>query len=204
MNIIPGLTVVALACPLALSAQTVTTITFDDLNPGVGNAFAPIPDGYTGLQWNGFLVLDVPLQLQLNHSAGGAANGLVSGNNVAVNGAGVPASVSGAPFNLNSAYLTAVWNNGLAVEVQGFVGTTLTYDNTYILNTTGSTFINFNYLDVDEVNFISSGGVDAGYGGHGTHFAMDNLTISTVPEPTTSALAGLGGLSLLLYRRRRA
>jgi hypothetical protein len=30
-----------------------------------------------------------------------------------------------------------------------------------------------------------------------------NLIPTTVPEPTTIALAGLGGLSLMLFRRRK-
>ena len=192
-----------LACPSAIVAQT---ITFDDLNPntllGSPDPFdAPIPDGYAGLQWNNMWVLDVPLHIQDGGSIGsGYDNGLVSGNNVAFNDRGNPASISGGAFNLNSAYLTAAWNNGLQVEVQGYVGATLTYDNTYTLNTTGPSLITFNYLDVDEVNFISSGGVNAGLSGIGTEFAMDN--ISAAPEPTSLAYAGLGGLASLLTFRR--
>ena len=194
----------ALACPSLISAQT---ITFDDLNPETlaGSPYpfdAPIPDGYAGLQWNNVWVLDVPQNLQADPAATGYKDGLVSGNNVAFNDRGNPASISGGAFNLNSAYLTAAWNNGLQVEVQGYVGATLTYDNTYTLNTTGPSLITFNYLDVDEVNFISSGGVNAGLSGIGTEFAMDNMAISADPEPTSLAYAGLGGLASLLTFRR--
>ena len=45
-------------------------------------------------------------------------------------------------------------------------------------------------------------------GGDINHFAQDtsgfnNLTLTLVPEPATCALMGLGGLSLLLFRRRK-
>ena len=59
------------------------------------------------------------------------------------------------------------------------------------------------YLDVDEVNFISSGGINAGYYSYGTQFAMDNLTITDVPEPTVLALIGLGATILMVCRRRQ-
>jgi hypothetical protein len=201
-----ALTLAALACPSAIVAQT---ITFDDLTPDTlpGSTFpfeAPIPNGYAGLQWNNIWVLDIPQDIQDGGTiaSSGYDHGLVSGNNVAFNARGNPGLISAASFNLNSAYLTAAWNNGLQVEVQGFVGATLIYDNTYTINTTGPSYINFNYLGVDEVNFISSGGVNPGLVGHGTQFVMDNMTISAVPEPTSLAFAGLGGLgSLLAFRR---
>jgi PEP-CTERM motif len=37
----------------------------------------------------------------------------------------------------------------------------------------------------------------------GTAFSYNETTTTTVPEPTTLALAGLSGLSLLLFRRQR-
>jgi hypothetical protein len=185
---------------LAASAQAQTElITFDDLPAN----FA-IPNGYAGLSWNNFYALNgVNYNAGDGVSASGYANGLVSPNNVVYNAEGNPAYIIGGQFNLNSAYLTAAWNNGLQLEVQGFVGGTLSYDNTYTVNATGPALINFNYLGVDRVNFISSGGVNAGFGDSGEQFAMDNLSATIVPEPTTLAMAGLSGLSLMLFRRRR-
>jgi hypothetical protein len=58
----------------------------------------------------------------------------MSGNNVAFDFGSGPATgsfSSATSFNLNSAYLTAAYNDGLQVDVQGFVGSTLTYDNTF-------------------------------------------------------------------------
>jgi hypothetical protein len=170
-----------LALPGMALAQT-ELITFDDLpTPVSGRSL--IPNGYAGLQWQNFGYEDGSLN---PHS--GYFNAIVSQNNVAFNGFGNPALISDGSFNLNSAYLTGAWNDGLQVEVQGFVGATLTYDNTYTVNTTGPTLINFNYLGVDEVNFISSGGTPnpayISYGG-GTNFAMDNLSV-TIPDPPHS------------------
>ena len=132
----------------------------------------------------------------------GYGNSLVSGDNVAFNGYGNPASISvnGGSFNLNSAYLTAALADDTVVEVQGFVGGTLTYDNIYTVNTEAPTLENLNYFGVDEVNFVST---NPNYSGYPIQFAMDNMTINAVPEPTMLALASLSGLCLLLCRRQR-
>ena len=45
--------------------------------------------------------------------------------------------------------------------------------------------------------------VDLETAANGNDFALDDISIVAVPEPTTLALAGLGGLSALLFRRQR-
>ena len=197
----------ALVASSGMATAQSELLTFDDLVPGnlpgADTTYeGPIPNGYNGLQWNNFWVKDT----LTSPSPSGYQYGLVSANNVAFNGAGSPAMISDQSFNLNSAYLTAAWNDGLQVEVQGFVGATLTHDNTYTVNTTGPTLINFNYLGVDEVNFISSGGTPhaglAGFG-RGEHFVIDNLSITVIPEPGTLTLAGFGLAGMTLIARRR-
>jgi hypothetical protein len=84
-------------------------------------------------------------------------------------------------FNLNSAYLTAGFNDGLTVEVWGYVGSTLTYDNKYTVSTYGPTLVNFNYIGVTSVGFLSYGGTPHGYSVGGTAFRMDNLSVSFPP-----------------------
>jgi hypothetical protein len=176
-------------------ADTTITIKFDDIPSvsGPSGNFPVVTNGYNGFQWSNFYVVDA---LDSSIPSGGQ-NGTVSPKNVAFNANGNPANFSSSgAFALDSAYLTAAWNDGLQLEVQGFVGTTLTYDNTYTLNTAGPVLVNFKYLGVDEVNFISSGGTHhSGYSGAGTQFAMDNLTV-TVPEPNALSLFGIGALIL--------
>ena len=94
---------------------------------------------------------------------------------------GTPGSISSTnPFNLYSAYLTAAWNDNLQVEAQGYAGGVLVYDIAYTLSATSPTFITFDYLGVDEVDFTSFGGTHhAGYNFNGTQFLMDNVAVST-------------------------
>jgi len=184
---------------LVLSAEKAISqteiLTFDDLPyPGTGYSYSgglPVPEGYGGLQWDDFWYLD-----GVNTPSSGFQTGVVSPTNVGFNGYDGAPSVSGAVFNLNSAYLTGAWNDGLQVEVQGFVAGVLIYDNTYTVNATGPSFINFNYLGVDDVHFISSGGTQhvGFYGGIGEHFAIDNMSITIVSEPSAFTLFGLAGV----------
>ncbi len=188
-----------LACAGTAFAQT-EILTFDDLS-GVGgyNEYRLIPNGYGGLQWQNLLYMAGLAQTPNS----GYVNGVVSLSNIAFNGAGAPALVSDGFFNLNSAYLTAAWNDGLQVEVKGFVGATLIYDHAYTVNTTGPTLVNFNYTGINQVMFISSGGTPhPGLGSSGEQFVMDNLSITFVPEPSAFALVGLAAMSLILRLTR--
>jgi hypothetical protein len=183
----------------AAFASNPVTLGFDDLaNPPPGGM--PIRVPYGGLQWNNFNYVNGLTYTFPN----GYSNAVVSAPNVVYNGGAEPASLSGGIFDLDSAYLTGAWNDFLQVEVKGFFGTILVYDNTYTVDSTAPTLINFNYFGISSAEFSSSGGVPHGYiGGTGEQFAMDNLTITFVPEPSTLALAGLGAAALIVFRRRR-
>lgn len=157
-------------------------IPFDDLaTPDVGangiGVIGPIPANYNGVNWNNIWVLDAMDYPPIS----GYQAGMISTKNVAFNDFANPASItSTAPFNFLSAYLTAAWYDNLQVEVQGYVGSILTYDNTYTLSATAPTLINFNYLGVNEVYFSAFGGTQhASYSYNGEFFAMDNVTIAT-------------------------
>jgi hypothetical protein len=201
----------AVVCAVAgIASARAQIITFDDLPNPAGNGSSVVPNGYGGLQWQNFNYLN-GVTLAFNPSGYQYAD--VSPDNVAFNDQSQPATItSGTAFDLDSAYLTAGWRDGLQVEVEGFVGATLTYDNTYTLISTAPILINFNYTGVDKVVFTSSGGtLNPNYHDpdpmepphpYAEQFAMDNLTINATPEPSTVALAGLG-FSLMLYRRLR-
>ena len=180
-----------------LTALAQNVLTFDDL-PTPATYGSPVPAGYGGIQWNNFDYLN-----GANFIASGFQNGVTSGMNDAFDGSGDASQISaGGKFDLNSAWLTAAWNDGLQVEVQGFLGGAMVYDNTYTLNATTPALITFNYLGVDTVNFISSGGVNHGYDGSGTQFVMDDLIV-VVPEPGVVTIMVIGLLSFILARPAR-
>jgi hypothetical protein len=198
-NVLLGLVIVALVwCASTAFAQT-EILTFDDLSPASAGL---ITNGYGGLQWQNFGYED---GVNVNPGAPpptvGTRNGIVSPNDAAFNVFGAPASLhvpfSEESFNLDSAYLTAARNDGLQVEVQGFVFHELIYDNTFTVNTAGPMLVHFNYLGVDTVRFISSGGTPNS-GNSATQFVMDNLNVTFVPEPSTFVLVGFFAISLIL------
>ncbi|MGD0262730.1 MAG: immunoglobulin domain-containing protein [Verrucomicrobiota bacterium] len=171
----------SLGAVLVVLPSGAQVLTFDDL-PETVNGLA-VANGYGALNWNNFGEID-GLGLANYVGPSGYTAGVVSPNNVVFNGDGLPASISsaGAPFNLDSAYLTAAWNDNLQVQAFGFVGSNnLAFSNTWTLSATAPTLVQFNYTNVTEVDFVSSGGAPhPGYSGSGEHFVMDNLAVSFV------------------------
>jgi len=180
------------SCSIASAALV---ITFDDVPNGTAL------NSYQGFNWNNFYIFDTRTLPYSYTLVSGYTHAAISQPNIAYNGGGTPASFSAATtFNLTSASITAGWRNGLNVEVQGWNGSTELYDNNYTVNTAGPSLINFNYLGITSVDFITSGGTDAGFGYSGTQMAIDNITIngaSAVPEPST-IISGLGALGFVL------
>jgi hypothetical protein len=185
---------VAFATMLASQSQA-KVVTFDDLTGGGG----AVTEGYWGMHWSNFFFLNGTVQAHTGYQPA-----VISPNNVAFNGFGTTAFMSDGVFELDSLYLTAVWRDGLQVEIIGSLGGTTVpgYDNTFTLSSTAPTLITLNYFDVDKVEFISFGGVkNPNYSGDGTQFAMDNLVI---PEPTTTLLLlAFGSSTLWVLRRSR-
>jgi hypothetical protein len=182
---------------LAMAAPASAQITFDDLDH-----VEAIPNGYGGLNWSNFSAHDGS-----GAPGSGYNTGRVSSPNVAFNLNANPAELSSLnPFMLNSGYFTAAWNNGLTLNVYGYLDGSQSFFESFILNTTGPSLLTFNW-EVDRVRFVSSGGVNQGLGGAGAHFAMDNLTInaaqSVVPEPMSMVLLGTGLAGVAVIRRRK-
>jgi hypothetical protein len=174
----------------SLTAQPL--ITFDDLPTGIAGGL-PIPNWYNGLNWNNFYVNNDVYELP--YGPDGYLAGLVSLHNYAFNANGNPASISSANnFDLGSGYFTAAWNDNLNLEVKGYNGAALIYDNTYTLSAVSPSLITLNYADVTSVMFTSFGGTHhVGYSwGSGTHFVLDNLQLGMVPEPSCLTLSVLG------------
>ena len=162
-------------------------ITFDDLT-GTGLA---VPEGYNNLTWNNFYYLN-PATVG---GPSGYTAGLISAPNVAYNGDGTTAAISAsAPFALVSAYLTAAWKDNLRVELKGYNGARLIYDNTYTLSATDPTLITFNYVGVTSVQFISSGGTShPGYVGNDEHFRDGQCDGGAPPAHAHGVLISFNG-----------
>ena len=194
-----------LATLLVNSGRSQTVITFDDLTvTSTGLAIASIPNSYQGLTWSNMDVVNAIREAVAN-GTNGAFYGMVTASNVAFNGFGNPSEIDspGTNFNFLSAYLTGVWNSNLNIQVEGFNGTNLLYNQTVVASATNPTLFTFNYLDIDRLYFDSYGGEPAFTPVPGYHFAMDNMTIQFIPEPSTLLLAALGAVSLVPFLRRR-
>jgi hypothetical protein len=196
-----GLICLASAMVLGLStAATASTLDFDHAAPD----FDPIPDGYGGLHWSNFLS---SFDDGGYFPASGYYTGRVSGDFVAYNGFSDPAGISSDhPFNLDSGYFTAAWNDGLTIAATGYRHGALLHSSLFIVNTEGPFLKVFDWRGVDDVHFESFGGFDAGTGGFGTHFVLDNLSVSQTPIPSSLLMFGtaLVGLMYLRSNHRKA
>jgi hypothetical protein len=184
----------------ATSTPSQTVITFDDFSASPAGTI--IPTGYQGLSWSNFYAANAIL---LSNSAPGYYYGMVSPSNVAFNSYGDPAEVDarGTNFDFLSTYLAGAWNSNLNIEVEGFRGGTLLYDTTVVASATNPTLFTFDYTNVDRLYFSSFGGQPAFDGINETQFAIDNMTVEFVPEPSSLLLAAMGGISLVAFLRRR-
>ena len=168
------------AC-LALGARpglAATTLTFDNL-PNPGFKSAAVANGYGGLTWSNFNYVNAEEEATNGAGMGGYNYGDVTAPDIALNGGGAQAAVSSAtPFEFNSGYFTAAWNNGLKITLTGYLNGVQVDQTTFTVSTRAPTLVTLNWADVTSVTFASSGGTNAGYRGWGEEFALDNMTIT--------------------------
>ena len=165
-------------------------LTFDDIT--TGPILGYIPDDYGGFNWNS----EWGIVSSSNNPGSGYDNGTVSGEYVAFNLYYDDVTITrDSVFDFQGVYLTAAWDNGLNITIDGYLDSSLEYTTTVIVDTTGPTLFDLNYLGIDKLEFTAFGGTDAGLGGNGSYFAMDNFTF--VPEPNTFALISFGVVVLL-------
>lgn len=185
-----------------------TLITFDNLTPTLPFT-TPVPDGYSGLQWSGFDVVNAAGTL-----AGG--NGVITPPNVAESRGFTQQISAGGAFDFLSGYLTALPGslvvglpvqpiNVTKVEVLGMLGNTVLYDNTYTLSSSTPHLINFDYLNVNSVVFITSTNSSTSPPLLSPdRYEMDNLTVSMPEAGSTAAMLGMGLGALSFFKSKRA
>jgi hypothetical protein len=186
----------------ALSTQA-AVITFDDLPATELDA---IPDGYHGFNWGASHMVNVNYFHKDLLPNTGFENGVVSGDYAAFNFLATTSTITGNQFDFNGAYLTAGWNDGLNIEVTGFLNNTLLFTQTVIVNTSAAQWFDFNFLGINSLSLRSWGGVPIDPMNGGEMFVMDNFTINeptAVPESSSLALLLLGVAGILLGRKIR-
>jgi hypothetical protein len=145
---------------LHISARSATLLTFDDFLPTPGYGENPDFCTYGGLFWENF-------RMSYPYPPPGGP-GTVSYPSAARAGTyGNSAICCTTSFDLNSGYLTRdVSNNSSSnsVRIQGLLGPTVLYDNTYSITDT-PTLVSFNYLGINKVKFFGA-------------VLMDNLSVT--------------------------
>jgi hypothetical protein len=158
-----------------------------------------VPDGYGGVHWHNIG----------GHPdyVGGYHTGIVSGSWTAFNFWGTPGAISQMEFNLYDGYFTGAWRDDMTLQVLGYKEGVQLYDTSWIVDSTGPTLLSLNYIGVDLVRFVTSGGLNAVGGGDGTYFVVDNLRLEVTQTPIPAALplfaTALGGFALVARRRKR-
>lgn len=193
---------VLLSLGLGFTANSqATVITFDDLP---ASEVDTIQSGYQGFNWGNEFWTSVAYINKNTLPDTGFANGVVSGNYAAFNNFATTSTITGDIFNFNGTYLTAAWNDGLQLEVNGFLNNVLLFTQTVILNTSSAQWFDFNYTGINKLSFRSWGGTPTNPGEGGEHFVMDNFTINetaAVPESSPLALLLLGLATIAIGRR---
>lgn len=186
---------VVLLAGLSAADAAPTVIGFDDLTTQTGiNSIAGIPNGYQGLNWYNFYVAASDAYPGSNFSSA-----IVSGDYAAIDGYGTtPSTITGGPFLLDSAQLTSAWDSSDTLDVQGYLAGNLVFDTTVILGASAdlTDFTSIDPTPIDTLNFTVTGDPI------NDNFALDNLTITSVPEPTSLGAAVIG-LAMFFWRKRR-
>ncbi len=189
----------------AIAAQA-AVIDFDTVTTDNSYYTGWIPNGYAGFNWDNFAALDT---VNYVYNPSGYQTALSSGDKVAFDGYGGGSSfyVSTGEFNLLGMQAAAAWNDGLELNIIGYLGATEKYNRTFTLTTTTRSSLDLNFMGIDRVAFLASGGTpNQNLSGSGNFFGMDDVRVSTgvpaVPEPFTMGLAALG-LGAALKRRRK-
>jgi hypothetical protein len=153
-----------------------TTLMFDSLPASSPPTFSAVPENYGSLYWGNFFVGTV----FDNAAFSPFTAALVSPKNVIFNSGNAVSVFSRAiPFQFNSAYLTALGNNQLNMEVRGYRDGVAVESKFFLLDaSTPARLVTFNWPSVDTVQFTpilltTNGSIF----GSQPYFAIDDLRI---------------------------
>ena len=186
----------------AISTQA-AVITFDDLPATELDA---IPDGYHGFNWGASHMVNVNYFHKDLLPDTGFANGVISGDYAAFNFLATTSTITGDQFDFNGAYLTAGWNDGLNIEVTGFLNNALLFTQTVVVNTSAAQWFDFNFLGINSLSMRAWGGTSIDGTQGNDFFVMDNFTYNeptAVPESSSLVLLLLGVAGILVGRKTK-
>lgn len=129
--------------------SSVTTVTFDDMVHDEG--VLKIPNGYAGLNWDNWVITHKHF-----YKAEGYKNGAVSGDYVAYNSSGHPASISRSePFDFVGGYFSVSFDSaeGEGFDVKAYRGDQLAYHDVIKLSRFGPVHFMADYRDITKLEF---------------------------------------------------
>lgn len=245
-GLLSTLTATASAAVLTFEGST-TTGASRQLDAATENAHGPSLIDYAGYDWLGMMVSrplvsvnrpqritgfeqdpeDGPVAITAPVETGfhrAAVSGDTVAYTLATGGSSLFASIKARPgddnFSFLGGWLTSAYRADLDVLVTGLRDGAVVYERRLVVSDAGPTEYLFDFLDIDELRFLSSGGSFLYPNGNGIGdyrnpsnafsapvLAFDDLSleryVATVPLPATGALLGLGLAGVGLAGRRR-
>lgn len=177
-----------------VSHASAATVNFENLYPSLSKTTTnAMPNNYAGVNWSSSFRL---MTREYSTTGLGYKNGM-SGNVVAYTsgaaGANAVEMSSSETFNFTGAYITSAWKMNQDVLLQGYYNQQLIYETTIITSSDHAYWFDFDFKDINRLRIVpGTNGTNIYNDYRGNHLAIDNVT--TIPEPATLLLLGLGGL----------